>query len=312
MINPYPNSEDNKRYQTWNYYTKKHYGYRLYKVPLDGDFTCPNRDGTCGYGGCVFCGGGSSSFPGHTSDDLWQQYRERKKVFERKWPEGQPLAYFQSYSNTYAPLAHLRQLYDPFVQAEEIRGLVISTRSDCLDDDVISLLCEINEKKDVWVELGLQSIHDRTLQEMNRGHDFASFMTAVDRLSRTPLKISVHIIDGWPAESEQMQLETAKAVGRMPVDAVKIHMLHVLENTPLAERYRQENFPLLSKEQYTSLVARQLTYLHPDMVIERITGDGLLPQLLAPMWTVKKISVINDIDMIMAANDWWQGKFHEK
>ncbi|MBR0385713.1 MAG: TIGR01212 family radical SAM protein [Erysipelotrichaceae bacterium] len=310
MLNPYPYSEDNKRYQTWNYYTKTNYGHRLYKVPLDADFTCPNRDGTCGTGGCVFCAGGSSSFPGHTSDDLWQQYLSRKPVFQRKWPEGRPLAYFQSYSNTYAPLEHLKELFEPFVSNDEIAGLFIATRTDCLSPEITDYLVSLSERKEIWLELGLQSIHDRTLAEMNRGHDFSSFQKQIDVLSQTPLKISVHIINGWPGETMEMQLETARTVGHMPIHALKIHMLHVLKGTPLGKRYESEPFPLLSKQEYTELTARQLTEVRPDIAIERITGDGLPDQLIAPEWTIKKISVINDIDKVMARNDWWQGKYY--
>ena len=312
MNNPYPYTEDNKRYQTWNYYTKTHYGTRLYKVPIDAGFTCPNRDGRVSFGGCVFCGGGSNSFPEISGKDLYQQYQERRKVFEHKWPEGKPLAYFQSYTNTYAPVDYLKKIYEPFINDSEIVGLVIATRCDCLSDEVIDYLSELTDRKEIWLELGLQSIHDRSLKEMNRGHDYASFVECIERIKDRGFKISVHIINGWPTETKEMMIETAKAVGRMPVDAVKIHMLHVLKDTVLADRYNREPFHLLSKEEYTEICAEQLTYLRPDMVIERITGDGLPDQLIEPMWTVKKISVINDIDKIMVRNDWWQGKYYEK
>jgi len=312
MKNPYPLTEDNKRYQTWNYYTKTHYGTRLYKVPIDAGFTCPNRDGKVSFGGCVFCGGGSNSFPDISGKDLYAQYQERRKVFTNKWPEGKPLAYFQSYTNTYAPLDYLKKIYEPFIEDPEIVGLVIATRSDCLPDDIIDYLAGLTEKKEIWLELGLQSIHDKSLMEMNRGHDFASFAECIDRIKDRGFKISVHIINGWPSETREMMIDTAKAVGKMPIDAVKIHMLHVLKDTVLADRYIREPFHLLSKEEYTEICAEQLTYLRPDMVIERITGDGLPDQLIEPMWTVKKISVINDIDKIMVRNDWWQGKYYEE
>ena len=311
MNNPYPHTEDNKRYQTWNYYTKTHYGTRLYKVPLDAGFTCPNRDGTVSSGGCVFCAGGSNSFPDISGSDIYAQYLERRKVFTRKWPEGRPLAYFQSYTNTYGPLERLKELYQPFIDDPEIVGLVIATRSDCLSDEVIEYLHSLTKIKDIWLELGLQSIHDVTLREMNRGHDYRNFLDAVNRLKNTDIKISVHIIDGWPNETEEMMMETAKAIGKLPVHAVKIHMLHVLKDTSLGTLYEIRPFPLLSKQEYTELVARQLTYLNPEMVIERITGDGLPDQLIAPLWTVKKISVINDIDKAMVRYDLWQGKNYE-
>ena len=308
MKNPYPYTEDNKRYQTWNYYTKTNYGTRLYKVPLDAGFTCPNRDGTINTGGCIFCGGGSNSFPEISGSDIYQQYLERRKIFTNKWPEGKPMAYFQSYTNTYGPLQQLQSLYQPFLDDEEIQGLVIATRSDCLNNDIISYLKDLTSVKDIWLELGLQSIHDKTLKEMNRGHDFTNFMTAIESLQDTGIKISVHLIDGWPTETIDMMMQTAKAVGKMPITAVKIHMLHVLKDTTLGKMYLEKPFPLLSKQQYAELVADQLTYLREDMVIERITGDGLPDQLIEPLWTVKKISVINDIDKVMAKKDLWQGK----
>ena len=305
MKNPYPYTEDNKRYQTWNYYTKANYGTRLYKVPLESGFSCPNRDGTVGYGGCIFCAGGSNSFPDLSGEDIYQQYLQRKPIFTRKWPTARPMAYFQSYTNTYDTIEHLQQLYQPFLDDEEIVGLVIATRCDCLDDEKISYLSQLTSRKEIWLEIGLQSIHDQTLKEMNRGHDYASFLNCIDRLQNTGIKISVHLINGWPTESQEMMLQTAEAVGKLPITAVKIHMLHVLKNTRLAERYP---FPLLTKQQYCETVSRQLTLLRPDMVIERITGDGLADQLIAPDWTIKKVSVINDIDKFMAANDLWQGK----
>jgi len=307
MKNPYPYSEDNKRYQTFNYYTKSHYGTRMYKVPLEAGFTCPNRDGTKGYGGCIFCGGGSNSFPDISGSDLYKQYLERKEIFIKKWPNGLPMAYFQSYTNTYAPLERLKEVYTPFIENEEVYGIVIATRSDCLSDETIEYLKDVANKKEVWLELGLQSIHDETLKLINRGHDYANFLECVNKLADTRIKISVHLINGLPNESKEMMLETAKVIGKLPVEAVKIHMLHVLNGTTLGDLYEKKPFPLLSKKEYTEIVAEQLLYLRPDMAIERITGDGLADQLLAPEWTKKKVSVINDIDKIMAANDWWQG-----
>ncbi len=312
MKNPYPYSEDNKRYQTWNYYTKSTYGNRLYKVPIDAGFTCPNRDGTKSSLGCLFCSGGSNSFPDISGSDLYQQYLDRKPIFTRKWPTGQPLAYFQSYTNTYSSLDHLKELYEPFLIDEEIKGIVIATRSDCLDDEKIAWLNSLTEQKEIWLEFGLQSIHNQTLKEMNRCHTYQDFLACLNKLTNTKMKISVHLINGWPSETKEMMIETAKEVGKLPIDAIKIHMLHVLKDTPLGNQYLKEPFPLLSKEEYTQIVAEQLTYLRDDIIIERITGDGLKDYLIAPEWTIKKVSVINDIDKIMAKNDWWQGKYYQK
>ena len=312
MKNPYPLSLDNKRYQTWNYYTVTNYGHKLYKVPIDAGFSCPNRDGTVSYGGCVFCSGGSDGFPDITSRDLYRQYEMRKPIFTKKWPDGLPLAYFQSYSNTYASLDILKEKYEPFLNDDEIIGLVISTRCDCLDDEKIEYLNSLTAEKEIWLELGLQSIHDQTLKEMNRGHDYKSFLECIEKLSHTDLKISVHLINGWPTETREMMLQTAQEVGKLPINAIKFHMLHILKHTQLGKQYEKEPFPLLTKEEYTETVARQLTLIRPDIIIERLTGDGLANELLAPEWTIKKISVINDIDKYMAANDLWQGKYYSK
>ncbi|MBR5049443.1 MAG: TIGR01212 family radical SAM protein [Erysipelotrichaceae bacterium] len=312
MNNPFPYSLDNKRYLTWNYYSLQKYGRKIYKVPLDGPFTCPNRDGTVASGGCLFCAGGSNAFPELSDEDLMKQYRRRLPIFKNKWPDGLPMAYFQSYSNTYAPLEKLKEIYQPFIEADDIYGLVIATRSDCLDEAKIAYLSSLTAVKPVWLELGLQSVHDQILREMNRGHDYRSFLSCIDLLKDTGINVSVHLINGWMSESDEMMLQTARQVGRLPIQAVKFHMLHVCRSTPLGERYLKEPFPLLSKEEYTRLVARQLTLLRPDIIIERLTGDGLREELLAPQWTLKKVSVINDIDKIMAGENWWQGKFFEK
>ena len=248
----------------------------------------------------------------HVMGDLMEQYHKRKAIFTAKWPNGIPYAYFQSYTNTYNSLDNLKTIYQPFLDNEEIGGIVIATRSDCLDDEKISWLNSLSAVKPIWLELGLQSIHDQTLKEMNRGHDFKNFRDCISKLADTDLKVSVHLINGWMSETEEMMLQTAKVVGQMPIQAVKFHMLHICKNTPLGQLYQKQPFELLSKQQYTHLVARQLTYLRPDIIIERLTGDGLKEQLLAPLWTLKKVSVINDIDKDMAANDYWQGKNYEE
>ena len=312
MNNPFPYSLDNKRYLTWNYYSLQNFGRKIYKVPLDAAFNCPNRDGTVSSAGCLYCAGGSNAFPELSQRDLMEQYHKRKAIFTAKWPDGIPYAYFQSYTNTYDTLDNLKKLYQPFLENEEIGGIVIATRSDCLDDEKISWLNSLSAVKPIWLELGLQSIHDQTLKEMNRGHDFKNFRDCISKLADTDLKVSVHLINGWMSETEEMMLQTAKVVGQMPIQAVKFHMLHICKNTPLGQLYQKQPFELLSKQQYTQLVASQLTYLRPDIIIERLTGDGLKEQLLAPLWTLKKVSVINDIDKDMAANDYWQGKNYEE
>ena len=217
-----------------------------------------------------------------------KQYYQRKEIFLRKWPDGIPYVYFQSFSNTYAPLKKLKEIYRPFIENEEIKGIIISTRSDCLDNEKIAYLNSLTKIKPIWIELGLQSIHNKTLQEMNRAHSYQNFLEALEKLKNTAIKISVHLINGWPTETEEMMLQTAIEVGKMPIDAVKFHMLHICKNTTLGDKYQKEPFQLLSKEQYVTIVAKQLSYLREDIIIERLTGDGLKEYLLAPMWTLKK------------------------
>ncbi len=313
MKNPFPYSNDNKRYYTFNYYGKQLYnGQKLYKVPIDASFTCPNRDGRVSTGGCVYCFGGSNAFPELSSKDLIDQYYSRKEIFTNKWPDGIPYVYFQSYSNTYADLDTLKNIYDPFIKLDDVKGIVIATRSDCLDKDKIDYLNSLARIKPVWIELGLQSIHEKTANEMNRAHSYQNFLDIVDLLSKTDIKISVHLINGWPTETEEMMLETAKAIGKLPIHAVKFHMLHVCTGTLLGEKYLQQSFDLLTKEQYVTIVAKQLSYLREDIIIERLTGDGLANVLLAPKWTIKKVSVINDIDKKMVELDLYQGKNYKK
>ncbi len=308
MDNPFPYSADNKRYQTFVYYCRRHFGRRIYKVPLQTPFSCPNRDGTVSTTGCLFCQNGSSGFPLAADDNLLSQYRQRQAVYQRKWPDGLPFAYFQSYSNTYAPLSQLKAFYQPFLADDSIAGLVIATRCDCLDEAKIEWLAQCANKKTIWLELGLQSSCDATLKEMNRGHNAAQFAAAVKQLDRAGLWVSVHIIDGWPSETAAMMMDTARFIAQLPVKAVKIHMLHVLKDTPLAAAYTSRPFNLLSLDEYTDIVIRQLEVLPAEMVIERLTGDGMAADLVAPLWTRKKIAVIDSIDKKMAAENSWQGK----
>lgn len=304
MNNPFKYSFDNKRYRTWDYYSKTEFKLKVYKVPIDADFTCPNREN--GNNGCLFCLGGSSSKITDYDSDLLRQFYQRKKVFEAKW-QGYPYAYFQSFSNTNKPLDKLKQIYQPFIKNNDVKGIVIATRSDCLDDEKINYFNQLTQIKPIWIELGLQSIHDETLKQMHRNHTFQSVKEIVEKLANTNINVSIHLINGWPTETEEMMIQTAKEIGGWPIQAVKFHMLHILKDTPLEKLYNQKPFELLSKQQYVSIVSKQLTYLNPDIVIERLTGDGLKDVLIAPEWTLKKISVINDIDTYMATNNLYQG-----
>lgn len=307
--NPFPYSFDNKRYHTWNYYLKNKYQQKVFKVPLNANFSCPNRDGTCGNGGCTFCGAlGSGEYAGNIHDDLANQFSDVYEVMKRKWPTGLPMAYFQAYTNTYAPLEKLKEYFTPFVERTDILGIAIATRADCLEDDKIAYLQSLTKKKEIWIELGLQSIHDKTAIETNRGHDYTTFLDCIERLKNTDLKICVHIINSLPNEDEQMMLETAKQVGQLPIHAVKLHMLHVCEGTKMGEDYKKNPFPLLTLEQYIDIIIKQLELFPPEIIIQRLTGDAVKELLIAPEWTLNKTNVLNSIDKEMVRRNTWQGK----
>lgn len=306
-------SDDNKRYHTWNYYLKHTYHKKVFKVALNADFSCPNRDGTCGVGGCSFCGSlGSGECAGNVQDDLMTQFEKGCINMRNKWQNGLAMAYFQAYTNTYAPLDKLKDTFHPFVKREDVVAISIATRPDCLEDEKITYLASLTKKKDIWIELGLQSIHDETAKAVNRGHDYATFLDCIQRLQGTGLKICVHIINSLPNESDEMMLETARAIGKLPIHAVKIHMLHLMEGTRMAQEYKKHPFSLLSRDAYVDLVIRQLEVLPPSMIIQRLTGDGIQDALLAPDWTRKKVIVLNEIDKEMAKRNTWQGKHFHK
>lgn len=307
--NPFLYSFDNKRYHTWNYYLKNKYQQKVFKVPLNANFSCPNRDGTCGVGGCTFCGSlGSGEYAGNIHDDLAKQFSDVYEVMKRKWPTGLPMAYFQAYTNTYATLEKLKEYFTPFIERDDILGIAIATRADCLEDDKIAYLQSLTKKKEIWIELGLQSIHDKTAIETNRGHDYATFLDCIERLKNTDLKICVHLINSLPNEDEQMMLETAKQVGQLPIHAVKLHMLHVCEGTKMGQIYKKHPFPLYSLEQYINIIIKQLEVLPPEIIIQRLTGDAVKELLIAPEWTLNKTNVLNSIDKEMVKRNTWQGK----
>lgn len=307
--NPFPLSFDNKRYHTWNYYLKNKYQQKVFKVPLNANFSCPNRDGTCGTGGCTFCGSlGSGEFAGNINDSLNEQFEETQKMMKLKWPDGKPIAYFQAYTNTYAPLSQLKTYFTPFIEREDVLGLAIATRADCLEDDKIAYLRSLTKKKEIWIELGLQTIHDLTAKRMNRGHDYQTFLDCILRLQSTNLKICVHIINSLPNESKEMMIETAKALGQLPIHAIKIHMLHICKDTKMGNDYIKQPFSLLSLEEYIDVVIKQLEVLPKEIIIQRLTGDAKKELLIAPDWTLNKTNVLNSIDKEMVKRNTWQGK----
>ena len=307
-MNPFPYSSDNKRYHTFNYDLRNRYGTKVFRVPLNTNFSCPNRDGTCGFGGCSFCNEeGSGEFAGDPKDDLMKQYEEGKTMMKGKWPDAQPIAYFQAFTNTYAPLETLKKCFDPFVQMDEVVALAIATRADCLSDEAIKYLDGLCAKKDIYLELGLQSIHDKTAQAMNRGHDYQTFITTYQKLQKTKMKIVVHIMNGYPSESKAMMVQTAKVVGQLHPYGIKIHMLNILDHTALGTAYKRKPFVLLDQDEYEDLVIHQLQNIPSEVVLMRLTGDGKADDVLAPNWVKNKTSVLNGIDKKMARRNIVQG-----
>ena len=307
-MNQFKYSFDNKRYHTLNYELQKKFGCKVFKVSLNGGFTCPNIDGTKGFGGCIYCSKeGSGEFAGNKNKDLVTQFNEIKNKLEKKWPNSKYIAYFQANTNTYAPLNVLKEKYESVLTLPNVVGLSISTRPDSISDEVLDYLEELNKKTYLTVELGLQTIHEKTSKLINRCHSLKCFDEMVKKLHKRKIKIVVHIINGLPYETKEMMLETIKHVNSLPIDGIKIHMLHILKNTPLEKLYKKEQFHILSKSEYISIVCDQLELLKDSIVINRITGDPKSEDLVEPSWLVKKFSVLNDIDKELLRRNTYQG-----
>ncbi len=305
-MNPFPYSLDNKRYHTLHYHNRQVFGGRVEKAVLNGGFTCPNIDGTKGVGGCAFCDGGSGAFT-HPAP-LSEQLRLEMARIHRKRPDARAIAYFQVHTNTYAPVERLRLLYETALSHPDICGLSIGTRPDCLPEDVLDYLAEVNRRTYLTVELGIQTIHDRTAEDFGRGYAYAEFLERYQRLQARGIRTCLHIINGLPGESREDMLETVRILGKLRPQAVKIQLLHILEGTRYAERYRTGGITPMTQEDYVTLVTEQLELLPPETVIERITGDGEKAKLLAPMWSMDKIRTLGSIDKCQREHHSWQGK----
>ena len=282
-----------------DHYREK-FGCKVYKLSLDGGFTCPNRDGTCGTKGCIFCAGdGSGAFAEKGCGDIRQQLEQAKRRVEAKNKNGKYIAYFQSFTGTYAPADYLRRVYSEAMAPEEIVGLAVGTRPDCLGDDVIALLAQLNRKKSVSVELGLQTVHEDTVRYIRRGYDTAVYFDAVKRLTATGLEVVTHIILGLPGETVDMMMETTRQAAAAGTDGVKFHLLHVLRGTDLAEDYAAGKFEVLSMEEYGEILKTCISVLPEHTVIHRITGDGAKKDLIAPMWSADKKKVLNYLHKVL-------------
>ncbi|MBR3879217.1 MAG: TIGR01212 family radical SAM protein [Clostridia bacterium] len=313
--NPYRNSDTNKRYYTYDYYLRRTFGSKCMKIPIDAGFTCPNIDGRCAHGGCIYCSPrGSGDFAQESVIPTDEQFEIVRSQLSSKWKTDKYIPYFQAHTNTYAPLEAIRERIEPVMQKEGVVALNIATRADCLEDDVVEYLCELAERTTLTVELGLQSSNDETARIINRGHSYEDFLVGYEKLRHASDKINicVHIIFGLPGEDREMMLKTVKDVADLHPEQVKIHLLHVIKNTAMADIYLGGDYIPMTMEDYVDNVALALTYLPPDTVIGRLTGDGMQSELLAPDWSRKKTVVINNIDKKMYEDDLYQGKNYTK
>ena len=293
---------DNKRYHTLNYYNKAKYGCKVFKVSLNAGFSCPNKkNGT----GCIYCYNGSGENDGM---DLIRQFNKVRDNILKKWPTAKYIGYFQAGTNTYADVETLKSKYEPILKLDNVIGLNIATRCDALDDDVLDYLEDLNNRTDLIVELGLQTIHESTSKLINRGHTLEQFEEAVLNLRKRNIDVVVHIINGLPFETKEMRLDTVRYLNKLDIQGIKIHMLFILKDTPILNLYNTTHFHVLSKEEYIDIVIDQLELLRPEIVIHRITGDPIKELLVEPNWLLKKFSVLDDIDKEMVKRDSYQGK----
>ncbi len=309
--NPFFNTDSNKRYYTYDYYLRKTFGGKCAKIPIDAGFTCPNIDGRCGTGGCIYCSDrGSGDFAQEASMSVREQYSLTRQRLSSKWSTERCIPYFQAHTNTYAPIEKLRKIYDGVWELDGAVALNIATRADCIDRDTAEFLAFLAEKIPLTVELGLQSSNDGTAELINRGHTYEQFLAGYEQIRRVSDRISicVHIIFGLPNEDREAMLKTVKDVAYLAPEQVKIHLLHVIKGTKMAQLYESGEYTPLSKEEYVSLVCDALELLPPDTVVARLTGDGMADTLVAPEWSRKKVSVINDIDKLLYERNSWQGK----
>ena len=300
-------SDTNKRYHTLDYYYKHKFGCKVFKISLNGGFTCPNIDGTVGTKGCIYCSKlGSGEFAGNKKDDLIKQFNEIKTMMNKKW-DGKYIGYFQARTNTYAPVKILKEKYETILKQKDVIGLSIATRPDSITEECLEYLEELNKKTYLTIELGLQSIHEKTNKLINRCHTLECFTNMVKKLREKNINVVVHIINGLPYETKEMMLETIKYINKLDIQGVKIHMLHIVKNTDLEKMYKETPFHVLTREEYVDIVCDQLELLRPEIVINRITGDPKKEDLIEPTWLLKKFCVLNEIDKELARRNTCQG-----
>ena len=312
-INPFSNSDTNKRYYTYDYWLRKTFGGKCMKIPIDAGFTCPNIDGKCSVGGCIYCSPrGSGDFACTPLTPPVMQFEAIKEKLSSKWKTDKYIPYFQAHTNTYAPVSVLREKFEPVLRLDGVVGMNIATRADCIDREIAAYLADIANRTLLTVELGLQTAHDKTAFLINRGHTYRDFLDGYELLKNASdkIRICVHLIYGLPGENRDIMIESTKKLASLVPDQVKLHLLHVLKNTEMEKMYLSGKYIPLSMEEYINIVCEALCVLPPDTVIGRITGDGMQSELIAPDWSRKKTIVINNIDKKMFADNLWQGKYY--
>ncbi|MBR4178917.1 MAG: TIGR01212 family radical SAM protein [Bacilli bacterium] len=301
-------SDTNKRYYTLDYFYKHKFNSKVFKVSLNAGFTCPNKDGTVGIGGCIYCSRtGSGEYGGDKTKDLVTQFNEVKNMMLKKWPNAKYIGYFQANTNTYAPVNVLKGKYESILKLDNVVGLNIATRSDAISEECLDYLNELNKKTYLTVELGLQTIHEETSKLINRCHTLENFEEMVNKLRKRNIDVVVHIINGLPYETHDMMIDTVKYLSSLDIQGIKIHALSILKDTELEKMYKKTHFKVMSREEYINTVCDQLEYLREDIVVHRITGDPKVSDLIEPDWLIKKVTVLNDIDKEMKRRNSYQG-----
>ncbi|BAH05163.1 TIGR01212 family radical SAM protein [Clostridium kluyveri] len=297
-----------KAYYNLNYYLRKKFGCKVFKISLDGGFSCPNRDGKISSGGCIFCSErGSGDFAGNRNLSITEQFYNIKKMMNKKWKQGKYIAYFQAYTNTYAPIEILREKYEEAMSQEGVVGMAIATRPDCLEANVLELLHEFNEKTYIWVELGLQTSNEYTARKINRGYNLYTFEKAVYNLRKKNIDVVAHVIMGLPGENQSDMINTVKYISNQDIQGVKFHLLHLMKHTPMVKLYNEGKLKFMRQQEYVDIICMALSNIRSDVVIHRLTGDSPRDLLIEPKWSLKKWEILNEIDKAMKDKDIYQG-----
>ncbi|MCM1524680.1 MAG: TIGR01212 family radical SAM protein [Ruminococcus sp.] len=308
LENPFPFSDSNKRYHTQDYYLKKRFGCKVMKISLNCGFTCPNIDGTKGVGGCTYCLSGSGEFAGDPILGVREQFERGKAEMSKKWGYGKYIPYFQANTNTYGSVDRIRAMTEEALSLKDAVGIAVSTRPDCISEQVLDYLAELHLRTYLTVELGLQTVHDRTARLINRCHTYRDFLECYERLRKRDINVCVHLINGLPEEDPDMMMTSAYEMSRLELHSIKLHLLHILKGTVMAEQYEKGLIRPMTLTEYRDIICAQLEILPPKLIIQRITGDGGRDTLISPLWSLKKFTVINEIDKKLSADNTWQGK----